>query len=322
MRIAIMGAGGVGSWLGARLAAAGADPVLIARGAHLQAMQRDGLALDGPPGALRVPRIAACGDPAAVGRVDVVVLTVKLYDVAAACAAIAPMLGPRTAVIGVQNGVAMPGWLPALVGTERAVSGLVFVSATVPEPGRVRHLGRTQRLVVGALDGRTDDRLERIAAAVAAADIDVAVVPDIERHLWEKFLFLASASAIGCLGRQPIGAIQTDADARAAFVEAMTEIATLARAKGITLAADIVPRTLALAETFDPAARMSMLEDLEAGRRLEIGWLSGAVVAMGAALGIPTPVHRTAYACLKHAADGRKAGEADTRSPATPAPGR
>ncbi len=302
-----MGAGGVGSYLGARLAAAGADTVLIARGAHLEAMRRRGLRLDSPLGDVSLAHIAASGDPAAVGRVDVVVLTVKLYDVAAACASIAPMLGPETAVIGIQNGVAMPDWLPALVGPLRAVGGLVFISTSVPEPGRVRHLGRTHRLVVGELDGRASDRLERFRGAATAAGIDVEVNADIRRALWEKFLFLASASAVGCLGRQPIGAIQTDADIKASFVDAMTEIEALARAKGIALAEDIVPRTLAFAETFDPASRMSMLEDLEAGRRLEVEWLSGAVVAIGEALGIPTPVHRTAYACLKHAAAGRPA---------------
>ena len=316
MRVAIMGAGGVGSCLGARLASGGVDTVLIARGAHLEAMRRDGLRLESPLGNVSLPRIPASGDPAAVGRVDVVVLTVKLYDVAAACASIAPMLGPGTAVIGIQNGVAIPDWLPSLVGAERAVGGLVFISASVPEPGRVRHRGRTQRLIVGELDGRTSDRLERFRAVAAAAGIDVAVDADIRRRLWEKFLFLASASAIGCLGRQPIGAIQEDADVKAAFVDAMTEIDTLARAKGLALAEDIVPRTLALAETFDPASRMSMLEDLEAGKPLEVGWLSGAAAAMGEALGIPTPVHRAAYACLKHAADGRR-----THDPGAPLPG-
>ncbi len=304
MRIAIMGAGGVGSYLGARLAASGAETVLVGRGPHLQAMRRHGLRLDSPLGEISLPRIEATADPAEAGPADAVVLTVKLYDVATACRAIAPMLGPGAAVIGIQNGVAMPDWLPSLVGAGRAVGGLVFLSSSVPEPGLVRHLGRTQRLVIGEMDGRASGRLEQFRAVCAGAGIDIEVSADIRRALWEKFLFLASASAIGCLGRQPIGAIQADADIEASFVEAMTEIEALARAKGVALAEDIVPRTLAFAKTFDPAAKMSMLEDLEAGRRLEVEWLSGAAVALGDALGIPTPVHRTAYACLKHAAAG------------------
>ena len=305
MRIAIMGAGGVGSYLGARLAAAGTDTTLIARGPHLDAMRARGLAVESPRGDVSVTEIGATDDPASIGPVDIVLLTVKLYGIKAACRSIAPLLGPRTAVVPIQNGVAMADWLPTLVGADHAVGGAVFISASIPEPGRVRHLGPVHRLVVGELAAPGGGRLERFAEAGTTAGIDVEVSSDIRRVLWEKFLFLASSSAIGCLGRQPIGAIQDDADIKASFVEAMTEVEALARAKGIALARDVVAHTLAFAETFDPSAKMSMLEDLEAGKRLEVDWLSGAVVAMGAELGIPTPVHRTAYACLKHSAMGR-----------------
>lgn len=305
MRIAIMGAGGVGCYLGARFAAAGIDTTLIARGPHLDAMRTRGLMLQSPRGDVSVPDIKATDDPATIGPVDTVILTVKLHGIEAACRAIAPLLGPETAVVPIQNGVAMPEWLPVLVGADHAVGGTVFISASIPEPGRVRHLGSVHRLVVGELGAGGRGRLARFAEAGTAAGIDVEVSTDIRRVLWEKFLFLASSSGIGCLSRQPIGAIQIDPDIKATFVEAMTEVEALARAKGIALAPDVVARTLAFAETFDPSAKMSMLEDLEAGKPLEVDWLSGAVVAMGAEVGIPTPVHRTAYACLKHSAMGR-----------------
>ncbi len=304
MRIAVFGAGGVGSCLGARFTAAGLDTVLIARGPHLAAMERRGLSLESPLGSLAAVPVRATADPAHVGPVDIVLLAVKLYDMESAAAALAPLIGSETAVVPIQNGVAMLERLPALVGRSHAVGAAAFISASVVAPGRVRHLGTVQRLVVGELDGRAHGRLAMFRDAAGAAEVDVEISDDIVRAVWEKFLFLAASSALGCLARQPIGAIQQDPDGRACFVEAMTEIHAIAHAKGVALADDAVSRMLAVADRFDPAARMSMLDDLEAGRRLELAWLSGAVVEMGSALGIATPVHRTALAALKPFAEG------------------
>jgi 2-dehydropantoate 2-reductase len=171
MRIAVMGAGGIGSYLGARLANAGADVTLICRGAHLAAVRERGLRFRSPSAEFTVGKVAASADPAAAGTVDVVILAVKLYDLADATRVMLPLLGPRSRVVTVQNGVTAADEVAAIVGRERAVPGLVFINAHVEEPGLVVSKGRSQALIIGA----HDERISAFAERCTAAGIDARV---------------------------------------------------------------------------------------------------------------------------------------------------
>ena len=299
MRIGVMGTGGVGGYFGARLAAAGNDVVFVARGAHGEAIARDGLTVDStvaPVGGLPV-RVSA--DPAAFGPVDLVVFTVKLWDTEAAAAAIRPMVGPDTVVISFQNGVDAADRLAAVLGPEHVAGGVAQISATIERPGVIRHAGTLARIVFGAFGGGTDRRLAAFAEACAAAGIDHRLVPDIERAIWDKFVFLTALSATTALIRRPIGPIRADPELRAFLRDAVAEAAAVARARGIALAPDHADRVMAAIDAMPADTKASMLRDLERGNRLELPWLSGAVLRMGAAAGVPTPVHRAVWCALK-----------------------
>ena len=290
-----MGAGGIGSYLGALLAKAGADVTLICRGEHLAAVRQRGLRFRSPTDEFTVHPIAATAEPASVGTADYVVLAVKLYDLAEAAHAARRMLGPRSLLITVQNGVTAADEVGAIVGRERVVPGVVFINAHVEAPGVVVSKGRSRTLLIGA----HDERIGSFQQRCAGTGIDARVSPDIRADLWRKFIPVAALSALACLCRQPIGPILADPALARLYRQAMEEVARLARAKEVGLEADIVERMLAVAATYQYDARVSMLEDLEAGKRLELEWLSGYVSREAARHGVPVPFHDMAYACLK-----------------------
>ena len=303
MRIAIFGTGGVGGYFGARLAAAGNDVVFIARGAHLKAMQADGLKVESPLGNATVKPTKASDDPAAFGPVDVVLFAVKLYDTDSAAAKLKPLLGPDTAVISLQNGVDSEDRIAAAIGAKHVVGGVAYISATIGAPGLIKHLNRQAKLAFGELDGRKSLRLERFLAACQAAGFDVELAADINSAIWDKFVFLASLAALTAMTRKPLGPILADADTKAMLADAMQEVVAVAAARGVKTTPDVVPKTLKFAGTLPAELKASMAHDLDRGNRIEIEGLSGAVMRLGQAAGVPTPVHRAAYAALKlHAA--------------------
>src|SRR3954468_265547 len=292
MRIAVMGAGGIGSYLGGWLANHGADVTLICRGQHLAAVREEGLHVRSPKRNFTVARIAASAAPADVGAVDVVILAVKLYDLADATRAMVPMLTPRTRVLTIQNGVTAADEVAAVVGTEHVVPGTLFINAHVEAPGLVVSRSQSTAVIMG-------ERLAPFQKLCAEAGLDAKVSPDIEAELWRKFVPVAGLSALSCLCRQAIGPILDDPHLHQLYRQAMTEVATLAGARGGRLDDDIVHRTMANARTYKPDARVSMLDDLEAGKRLELEWLSGYVSREAARLGVAVPFHDMAYACLR-----------------------
>jgi 2-dehydropantoate 2-reductase len=292
MRFAVMGAGATGGYLAARLATAGYDVACIARGAHLDALRTHGLTLKSPLGDARVPKIAAVADPAALAPVDAVLFTVKLYDAAAAARALLPLLTPDTPVITFQNGVAGPEIVAAAVGAARTVAGSASIpGVAVTAPGVVEHISTKARFVFGRSDGRADPVLERIAQVFRSAAIEAEVSRCISTELWQKFVLLAATGGVATAARATIGALAGDPDVMALAGAAMREAEAVARARGVELPADIVAASLASLANLPPAQKPSMLHDLEAGRRLEVAWLSGALVAMGREAGVPTPTH-------------------------------
>jgi 2-dehydropantoate 2-reductase len=287
-----MGAGGIGSYLGGMLARSGADVTLVCRGAHLAAVKERGLEVRTPAGGFTV-RLAATAHPAHAGVVDIVIQAVKRYDLAQSSLGMVPMLGPKSVVLPIQNGVDASDEIAALVGAERAAAGLVFINAHVDEPGQVVSRSERNTFIMG---GRG---LEAFRDACVQAGIDARLSSDIRADLWRKFIPVAALSALACLCRQPIGPILADPALARLYRQAMSEVAALARKKDVGLEAEVVERMLAVAATYKYDARVSMLEDLEAGKRLELEWLSGYVSREAARVGVPVPFHDMAYACLK-----------------------
>ena len=304
MRIAVIGAGGVGGAFGAALAKAGADVTFVARGAHLAAMRQNGLRIEGGRGETLVDPAQATDDPATIGPVDFVMFCVKLWDVESAGAAIRPLIGPATAVIPFQNGIDAPERLVAILGKQAVMGGVAQISATIAEPGVIRQTGTFMRLVFGELDGGLSARGDAFLALCQKAGFDAAHSPKIQTDLWLKFILLATNSGFTAATRTAIGKLRDDPDIAPLMQQAVAEAAAVGRARGVPLADDVVERTMAQTMGLPPPMLASMAHDLLRGGRLELPWLSGKVVALGRELGVPTPVHAMLYAVLKPFADG------------------
>ncbi|MDH3419202.1 MAG: 2-dehydropantoate 2-reductase [Gammaproteobacteria bacterium] len=300
MRIAMMGSGGVGGYFGGRLAASGCDVTFIARGRHLEAIRERGLHIDSRDmGDATIHPAQATDDPAEIGEVDYVIIGVKLWDTAAAGEAILPMLGPETTVLSLQNGVDCDDVLAPIIGEQRLIGGVAFIASSVGAPGVIKHIGTMQRVVIGERSGGSSARVAALHAAMAGAGITAEISDDIERTIWEKFVFLIGLSATTTLMRTTLGPIREDPDRREILLEAMRETVAVGRAKGVDLPADYADNRLAFADGLPVDMTSSMHHDLENGNPLEVGWLSGAVARFGKAFGVPTPVNHTVYAALK-----------------------
>lgn len=304
MKIAMLGSGGVGGYFGARLAAAGEAVTFIARGAHLAAMRENGLKVKSGLGDVHIQPTDATDDTAAVGAVDTIVIAVKLWDTEAAGRAALPMIGPGTTVVSLQNGVECNDILGPIVGGGRLIGGIAQIAATIEAPGVISHLGTMGRIVIGELDGGTSDRVAALHAACAEAGIESATSDDIERVIWEKFVFLVGLSGTTALRRQPVGPIREDGDGRALLLSVMAEAVAVGRAKGIGFEAGFAEERLRFIDGLPYDMAASMYHDLMRQNRLELDWLSGAVVRFGAGLGVATPVNRVIYAALKPFAAG------------------
>ena len=306
MRIAVVGAGGVGGGYGAFLAKAGADVTFIARGAHLAAIKSNGLRLESPLGDIHLVSTQATDDPKRVGAVDVVLFCVKLWDVESAGAAIKPMVGPHTAVIPLQNGIDASERLVPMLGVQAVMGGVANIAATVMAPGVVRHTGGL-RMVFGELDGGASARGEAFAALCARAGVDGVLSRSILTDLWMKFILLASNASIMALARLPVGKLRDDPDIGPWFAAAYEEVTRVGRAAGVALPPDAVERTLGFNRSAPPHLIPSMAVDLLRGNRIELPWLSGKVVELGRKHGVPTPIHSLMYAMLKPYIMGRPA---------------
>jgi 2-dehydropantoate 2-reductase len=294
-----MGAGGVGGFFGVKLAVAGNDVTFIARGKHLDAIRQHGLRVESGTGAMHVANARAIDNAAGASPVDVVMFCVKLWDVESAAQKIVPLLANRGVVIPFQNGLESPEILNRIVGPERVLGGVAYIAATIREPGVIAHTGTMAKLRVGAFPGGRVEAAHEFAAACGAAKIDVEVSPDIRRALWEKFCFLAAFAGCTCAARQPIGVVRADPDLRATFEGAVREAWSVGRTAGVPLADDYVKGTLTAIDTLPAEMKASMLHDLEADRRLEAPWLSGAVVRMAAQAGLEAPISRALFAAVK-----------------------
>ena len=298
MRIAIMGAGALGGYFGARLAASGADVWLIARGAHLAAMQAKGLHLHSPNGDLFLPHVQATDDPAQVGPVDAVLCFVKTYDLAEAAHQMQPLLGPDTVVATFQNGVSAPGIVAKVVGADRVLPGVARIPAEIASPGVIHHTGPGDRLIFGGQGARLERAAARLHGALNKAGTDPVLSKDIERELWDKFVLQSATSAVTSLTRLTFGQICAEPQTEALVRRAMDETATVARAVHPRFPADMVTAQVDAFHGLGGTATSSMANDLLRGRKLELEWISGEVVRLGRLHQVPTPVHQVALAAL------------------------
>jgi 2-dehydropantoate 2-reductase len=299
MRIAVVGAGGVGGGFGAALARAGADVTFIARGAHLAAMKSKGLRVEGGRGETHLVPTQATDDPRTVGPVDYVLFCVKLWDVEGAGEQIRPLVGPNTAVIPLQNGIDAPELLLPILGKGAVMGGVAQISASIVEPGVVRQVGTFMRMLFGELDGSTSKRGEALLAMCRKAGFDATLSDQIVSELWMKFILLATNASLIALVRQPMGKVRDDPDMKPHFVAAYNEVIAVGKARGVKLPADALDRMLAFNAGAPPSMKPSMALDLERGNRIELPWLGGKVVELGRQLGVPTPTHSFMYAALK-----------------------
>jgi 2-dehydropantoate 2-reductase len=298
MRIAVYGTGGVGGYFGGRLAEAGADVHFIARGAHLRALRAHGLVVRSVKGDFQV-QAPATGDPADIGPCDFVLFCVKTFDTDAAAARLAPLLGDRTAVVSLQNGVENEERLARAIGEEHVMGGAAFIFAEIAEPGVIRHTGGPASITFGELDGRSSQRAERLLASCEQAGITADLSTSIKTVLWAKLAFICAQAGMTAAVRLPIAEIRTTPAAWAAFSRLVAEVCAVAEADGNPVPQTAQERALALAQAAEPGSFSSLHDDLVAGRRMELEALHGFVVRRAAQHGLTVPTSEAVYAILK-----------------------
>ena len=300
MRIAVIGAGGLGGYFGGRLARAGEDVIFLARGTHLAAMQADGLRVESVRGdfALGPEETHATDDPSAIGRADIVLFTVKSYDTDATASTLSPLIGPDTAVISLQNGIDNGEKLAARLGASHVAGGVAYIFAGIVGPGVVRHTGGPARLIFGELDGRRTPRLMAFLEACQRAEIEAELSDDIRVALWTKYGFICAQAGLTAATRQPIGVIRDMGPAWDLFRQILEEAAAVGRAEGVALPADLVERQVALASGLAPTLYSSLYDDLMSGRRIELDALLGELVRRAGRVGVATPAAGAVYAIV------------------------
>ena len=306
MRVLIVGAGGVGGYFGARLARGGVPVTVLARGAHLAAIQRDGLRVRSAVDGEFAASVTAVADVNGQPPADVVLFCVKAFDTETAAAAIRPVVGMHTAVVSLQNGVDNEERLEQVLGPGRVVGGVAYVFATIESPGVIAHRF-AGHLVFGELDGRASPRLEALRAAFAQAGVRAEIASDIRRALWHKYLMISAQAGMTALSRAPIGVIRAVPESRLMYRRIVEELGALAAASGVSLGTDVVDTVMKAADGLAAEAYSSLHHDLTQGRRLELETLHGHAVRLGERLGVPTPMVFAVYAALKPHLDGRPA---------------
>lgn len=307
MRIAILGSGAVGGFYGALLARQGHDVAFIARGAHLDAIRARGLRIRGAVGDFAA-RGRAESDSTRLGEMDLVIFAVKTYDNDTALPMLAPLVGPRTAVLTLQNGVDSVDEVAAAVGVDHVLGGSTYVATAIAEPGLIEQTGTHRRVVFGEVAGdRPSARVNEIAQIMRDADIQAEAVADARPSLWEKFVYLAPFAGFTGAARLPIGPLRDQPGFFALALRACGEVASVARAEGITLPADLEDRLRIYIEALPASTRSSLLIDLQSGKRIEVESLQGSVVRRAAAVGVDVPIMQTLYAVLKPWAKPRPA---------------
>ncbi len=298
MKIAVIGTGGVGGYYGGLLAQHGHEVTFIARGAHLEAIRKNGLQVKSIHGDFLVSPAKATDDPASVRPVDLALFCTKAYATDEAARSIQPLVGADTAVLSLQNGIDAAERIGSVVGMEHLLGGATWISAAIEAPGVIRQVSQFRRVVLGELDGRLTGRARAIHAAFQETGITAELSQEILKVLWTKFTFIAAASSLGSLTRLPIGDFRTVSEARALILAIMREVEAVGRANGVDLDANVIEQCLAFVDNAAPGIKASMQLDVESGRPSELESLIGVIGRQGRTLGVPTPAADFVYAAL------------------------
>ena len=299
MRIAVMAAGGVGGYFGARMAAAGHEMYFIARGAHLDAIRKNGLKVESTLGNLHLKDAKVTDDPAEVGPVDIVLFAVKLWDTEKAAAQAKPLIGPETRLITLQNGVDSVERIAPILGADHVVGGIAYLATVISAPGVISHTSPFAAMQCGRIDAKPDARLAAFADAAKAASVDIKISDRINRDRWEKFVFLVALSGMTSAARSTLGPVMADDETRAFYRTLMAETLAVGRAQGVPLSEDYIEERMKFSEAAPKGLKASMYHDLERGNRLELDWLAGTVVALARKTGVPVPANEAVYTLLK-----------------------
>lgn len=298
MRIAVLGAGGVGGYFGGRLAQAGEQVVFIARGEHLQAMQANGLRVESVSGDFTVHPVQATDDPTQLEPVEAVLVAVKAWQVSEAAQLIKPVVGDQTMVIPLSNGVEAPEQLIEVLGSQAVLGGLCRISSFIDSPGLIRHVGIEPSVVFGELDGQVSRRVERLKEAFVRAGVNVRVSSNVRGEMWEKFLFIVGVSGVSAVTRAPIGVLRTTPETRALLEQVLIEVVAVGQACGIALSEEHKAKILELIDSLPEETVPSMQRDILLGKPSELDYQTGAVVRMGREYDLRIAANEFLYAAL------------------------
>ena len=297
MRIAVMGAGAVGAYFGARLSASGLDVSFIARGEHLRSLQKNGLKIKSIQGDLEIySRFTS--NPEEVGPVDLILFSVKSQDTEEAGRSAAPLMSEKTTILSLQNGVDNPEKIGRLWGEDRTLAGVVYIAARVTEPGLLEH-SAGGRIVLGSLDPRRQEMARKTEAILARAKIPCDVRSDIRTVLWKKLAWNAPFCALSCLLRMTVGEILASDSLKELITGCVEEVRLAAQCRGFELPSSTADETVKFSRSLGDA-KPSMLQDLEAGKSLEYEALNGIVVRLLHEAGKRAPINEILYATLKY----------------------
>ncbi|MCG8433377.1 MAG: 2-dehydropantoate 2-reductase [Gammaproteobacteria bacterium] len=298
MHITIYGSGGLGGYFGARLAKAGNDVVFIARGRHLEIMQRNGLRISSIHGDFTLPAVNATDELNQIGETDLIILGVKAWQVSAAARAIKPIVKPGTMILPLQNGVEAVDQIAATAGTGNTLGGLAKIVSYLEAPGHIRHVGADPYIAFGELDNTQSDRMQKLKHTLEQAGITAEIPANIHAAIWNKFLFVASWGGVASVCRLPIGNLLSVPQTRELLREAANEILRLAHARDVQLPADTVDIALAFMETLPAESTTSLQRDIAERKPSELEAWTGAVVRLGRDSNVPAPVNNFIYNCL------------------------
>ncbi|MBI4525434.1 MAG: ketopantoate reductase family protein [Deltaproteobacteria bacterium] len=296
MRIAVIGTGAVGGYFGARLAAGGQNVAFLARGAHLEALRKDGLLIKSPQGDLRIQSIFS-SDPEEIGPADLILFCVKSYDTEAAAKALAPIMTEKTKIVSLQNGVDNPAKLAAQWGENRTLAGVVYIGARLSTPGCVEH-SSGGRIVLGQPDGRVSEETASVQRLFSHAQVPCVLTTEIRKFLWSKLVWNAPFCAISCLARATVKEILESDSLTALATSCMEETREAAKCDGIELEPSVIEEAMSLSRSIGDF-KPSMLQDLEAGKPLEYEAFNGVICDRLRGAGKKAPVNGVFYALLQ-----------------------
>jgi len=298
MRIVIFGSGSVGGYFGGRLSQAGEDVIFIARGEHLNAMLKHGLRVDSKKGDFEVKPVQATDDLLKIGKVDMVLVGVKAWQVPEAAKAIKPFIGAETFVLPLQNGIEAPTQLSEILGEQHVLGGLCGLFCYMSGPGHIVHGGTDPFVKFGELDNHRSKRVELLLETFKKAGVNTEIPSDIQIAMWMKFLLITVWSGIGAVTRSPVGIWRSLPETRRMAEQGLLEIIAVAKSRNINLPEEALQTTMTMYDGLAPQSTASLQRDVMEVRPSELEAQVGAVVRLGFEAGVPTPQHTFIYQSL------------------------